>query len=368
MFWEMPVVPFLSVRNYKVAPKKETCNPATMSGRPYLAQIDALRGIAAMLVACFYHIRAVYLQSGGLTPLSTFQPFYWLQFNGYLFVDLFFVISGVVFTHKYLVDGKMKRGVSFADFFRARIARLYPLHLFTLLVVAGWATNAPLNTLEAFFAHLFFLNVFTQNPTQTFNGPAWSLSVEMFCYLVFALAALWGRVGLVALACIFGGLLLALDPNSSGWTSSGLLARGLFGFFVGHVVYRLAISKHVQMKNLVLCSPLLSLPVFLDGLLRILAFSAFVWPAVIILSLRLGVLDHQIFRWLGERSYSIYLVHWPIFLLMATLFAYFELSPGWWGQFLAIVLVLMVSNTTYRAIELPAKELLKRYFGLEGRQ
>ena len=52
---------------------------------------------------------------------------------------------------------------------------------------------------------------------------------------------------------------------------------------------------------------------------------------------------------------------------MASLLAYFEISPDWWGQVVAIFVVLLVSNTTYRAIEVPAKGLLRSYFGIERR-
>ena len=97
--------------------------------RQLIREIDALRGLAALGVSAVFHIGyAVGTYRTG--PLDGLPFFTWLHDEGWTLVDLFFVISGFIFAHVYLdAAGKLREGVTARDFFVARFARLYPLHL-----------------------------------------------------------------------------------------------------------------------------------------------------------------------------------------------------------------------------------------------
>ena len=114
-----------------------------------------------------------------------------------LFVDLFFVVSGFVIARQYF--GRVNDAASVGRFLWRRLARIYPLHLATLafyLALAGALhfgaartdnpARYPLSDLPAQF---LLLHAFI-GERLTFNFPSWSLSAEMFCYLLFPAVAL----------------------------------------------------------------------------------------------------------------------------------------------------------------------------------
>jgi peptidoglycan/LPS O-acetylase OafA/YrhL len=75
--------------------------------------LDGVRGLAALIVV-LWHMPS---------PMQTLGPR-----SGYLAVDLFFCLSGFVLTHAY--QGKIKAGMSYLEFFKIRIVRLYPIFIF----------------------------------------------------------------------------------------------------------------------------------------------------------------------------------------------------------------------------------------------
>src|SRR5262252_1542846 len=100
-----------------------------------LGALDGLRGLSALGIAVFFHFQHF---GGDLAayPLARHLPFTWLYTHGFVLVDLFFVLSGIIFTYRYLApvaEGK----VTGRQFFLLRFSRLYPLHLLTLLFCAG---------------------------------------------------------------------------------------------------------------------------------------------------------------------------------------------------------------------------------------
>ena len=321
--------------------------------------MDGLRGLAACVVALLFHARLLY---GDVpNPFEGVPVIGWFQVYGWAFVDLFFVLSGVVFAQTYLDGWQLRRGTTAGQFVLARIARLWPLHLavlaFTVLLLRTDPDTTPGNvTLAA-----LMLQAAIQNPTEVLNGPAWSLSVEIFAYAVFLAAAL-ARPALfkaVAVAAILYGA-IAVAANGV-W--GALLGRGLMGFFVGVLVLR---NHDILRRTPVwLLVPVALIPAFLppDGA-WLIATTLLAWPALIVLSLRQAWLAASAMVWLGGRSYAVYLLHVPVYTLLGNLGmqAGASSTAGWLAiTGAAWLLILLLANIAYLRLERPAQAAIRSW-------
>lgn len=207
--------------------------------------LDALRIIAAGAVVVLHYSDYVKDHSAG-----RFMVEHTLHFN--LFVDLFFVVSGFVIASQYLdkVDGFP----SIWRFLWRRLARIYPLHLATLMFYAVIAlalyadlakTDNPARyPLSDIPAQLLLLHAL-DGQRLTFNFPSWSLSAEMFCYLIFPLVALLAtrRKALVVALVILPALANSIYVAAAGtepwaeWINKGGVFRALPGFNLGVACY-----------------------------------------------------------------------------------------------------------------------------------
>lgn len=189
-------------------------------------EIKALTGLR-FIAACWVltaHFQPV-LQT--LWPSADmFQP---LARDGNMGVDLFFILSGFILIYNYRQSFRTINSERYLQFLGLRLARIYPVHLFTLgLFVAFVALDrlggAPSHheegvfTLAGFVKHMFLVQSWGLGDSATWNQPAWSLSAEWFAYLFFPFLA-WGllRFGSVRLltgAVIIGAPLGFLLLNS----------------------------------------------------------------------------------------------------------------------------------------------------------
>lgn len=359
--------------------------------------LDALRGIAALLVV-IYHFQ--HLAAFGQDPytwtvaLSTL-PFYALlkpiYLNGWMAVDLFFVISGFVFAWLYTKPIR-EHEIGAYRFFVLRLTRLYPLHALTLLVVAGlqFAYHArmgtffviPYNDAYHFLLNATFLQSWGLEKGPSFNGPSWSISVEILLYLLFfvacRLAIAWPKRALLAVI-VLG---LAFQGGSP------VIGRGIAGYFAGVLIYHVFSACAGRADARALAGWSLAATGILWGVSLALSYADAITaageavgrPEIAVFAAKLGqrsfmtlVFPLTVFalamaetsmtvRWraaafLGEISYSSYLVHFPLQLVFANFAAYGYVSaaairsPA--SLILFSVILVPLSWAAYRFFELP---------------
>jgi len=328
-----------------------------------------LRGVAALCVVGYHQ----QFMAGYKLPFEA------LFHRAYLMVDLFFVLSGFVLSYVY------SQKIDVRSFYRARFARIYPLHVFALLTltVVTFGLNAlrilkghapdDLGPFSDWFEQLVLLNAWLPAVFE-WNKPSWSISAEAFAYLLFPLVmvalARWPRA--VAGSMLAGVLLFYVLIGTSLDISVGLaILRCLAGFGLGMLLFRWrqtplpdASASAIQLAALAWIVAVLLLPVR-DPLI-IPAFVGLVFATWRDKGLLAKMLAARPVHRLGELSYSIYLMHYAVGGLVG--FAWFR-TIHMIGLpvvierclFLACVLatVIQVSAWTYRYVERPFQDLLR---------
>lgn len=353
-----------------------------MNGPQVIPALTSLRGIAAWWVV-IYHFRE-YLPTGCPEWLRG------LTAQGYLAVDLFFILSGFVLALNY-AEGFNDSLAGAASFYRRRFARIYPLHfvmlmLFLLNPLAVTLFSASGNTSQYpwdyFILSLFLVQNWGFSTGLAWNVPAWSISTEMFAYLLFPFAAfLMGRVvvargaTLLFLATLLGALAIAAQSagGSLGDDIPGFgLSRCVLEFLLGMLVWRVR-------DRLGFVTPRLSHTALLVAACLALAYmllpigDALVMPAAFTL-LVFGLSDPLArpglwlkVSWLetaGLVSYSTYLSHffirsWVKFVLVQ------PDIPEWIPLVAYLLLVALASIVLYRNVEVLGRHWLS---GLGGRR
>ncbi|WP_375280197.1 acyltransferase family protein [Pseudooctadecabacter sp.] len=290
--------------------------------------IDAMRGIAALFVT-IYHATRFFVEDAAnfVIPVTVYEMPYgsWL-WPAYLYgedaVRLFWVISGFVFAHVYWT-----RPTNAREFAVARFARLYPLHFVTLILVAGmqmismntqgyWQITDN-NDLKHFVLQLFLLDtVLNLSDGVSFNAPIWSVSAEIFIYVVFFFTLpltrrnpLGGSILLAALSYV-----LLVQTPASFIIGSTVFACGVF-FFAGGACYATfrALGGDARLWGvsfaLAVCAALAAQYGYADVMLLSLCCAIVVALAAAERYMRRR---SQTLQFLGDISYSVYLVHMPI--------------------------------------------------------
>ena len=296
--------------------------------------LDSFRGICALLVALFH--------------LSAASHFFYLPFvrNAAIFVDFFFVLSGFVLAHAY--SHKIQTAEDLKIFLIRRVGRLWPLHifmlvLFILLETAKWglitathiqAGEAPFTgsaSIPAIFTNILLIHSLGFHGVETWNGPSWSISTELWVNVIFGLVLLTHSkhsiLITIAIMIVSVGALLIFNKGSLGATYDYGIYRCLYGFFSGVIVHRLyerfrttimplphAVEFTVLTAALVYTSLVHLLP---TAMLTPIVFGV----VIFIFSREEGAVSKIIkstaFQYLALRSYSIYLVHSFLLAIMS---------------------------------------------------
>lgn len=356
-----------------------------VSGKP-VPKIDALTGVRAFaaLWVVLYHIK--------MNGTFHFVHMGWIMAfikKGYLGVDLFFLLSGIVICYVYEKTFQTLTIKKYFSFIAARFTRIYPVHFLMLLMILllFWLQKAVLHSapnhptqynLYSFFLNV--LNVHTWNllPYLSWNMPSWSVSAEWFAYLWApfigaALCRIKNRYVNLGLFSILAAVLY-LFFNNMGFTHIDRtydygLVRIMAEFPMGCILY--TISKQHRMDAWIY--PLLVIAAFAfvfslpylkaADINYILGFSACLFLLFQARGWVNAIFANRVAVHIGEISYSLYMAHGLALVCMEQLFKRLGLANQRF-DLLIIVSVLLSSlalaQMVYFTVEVPARLFLRK--------
>jgi peptidoglycan/LPS O-acetylase OafA/YrhL len=376
---------------------------STAHSRPRFRALDGLRGIAAVLVV-FLHMQ----WPNHLSDTNFVR-------HGYLAVDLFFILSGLVIASNYADRIRDFRDVQ--AFIYLRFFRLYPLHIavvaaFFFLAVAklfvelafGITPETPPFTggdsFGALAANILLIHGLHTLNLLGWNGPSWSISCEFAAYLLFGVFAVAGLarsrlffvVAPVIAAAIY--IVMALERRTLDVTYDWGILRCIAGFMLGMLVSNFA-RKDIWGQSAFFagtCEIVVAIAILLtmglaSGWAVVFVIPLFVMEIASVQSDRGPVarlMTARPIQFLGRISYSIYMVHFLLIVLLLIVLkrvvpTSIDLSTGnkiiamspWVGDLLAIGMlagVLASAATTYAFIEEPARLFGRRLVAAWGKQ
>jgi peptidoglycan/LPS O-acetylase OafA/YrhL len=300
-----------------------------------------------------------------------------------LAVDLFFILSGFILAHVYGAAFAQKKGSS-RKFFVARMARIYPAHLammivfllnIIILILIGFPYNAERYRPESFLWHVTLLDAWGIDRGATWNFPAWSISAEVSAYLLFPLIVrplmqLPPQIATYSLLLLLGAFALLNGPlRLTERTVDFSIIRVLPEFLMGVLAYRARdhLVACVGNANVAFSSATAILVVFVwlkvPAAAIVVDFVALVVFGATVTGLLAVFLAWRPLIYLGETSYSLYLVHAFILSILYNAFKIPRIAtfvPVSIRDWLVIVAVLLAASLLYHVVEKPGRRIINR--------
>jgi peptidoglycan/LPS O-acetylase OafA/YrhL len=321
--------------------------------------------------------------------------------GGFLGVESFFVLSGFLITSLLLVEWQQHERISLTSFWMRRARRLLPALLLVIGIVVGFTVLVLPNevsglTSDALASLGYVMNWHLILGSNSYFDPfarppllqhVWSLAIEEQFYLLWPLLFIAGmrvlrRIGLLiaVLVVALGSTLLmawlytpGVDPSRVYYGTDTRATALLLGAALALVWLPGAVPASQSRKvgwilDIIGVAALAGLlasfllihdyqPWLYQGgfavvsLTTVGAIAAVAHPQARVLP---GLLGVQPLRWLGERSYGIYLWHWPVFMVTRP---YSDIPFDGWQLFvIRLAIVLVLTELSYRFVEMPIRQ------------
>lgn len=352
--------------------------------KPRVAVLDGLRGLAVLLVLV-YHLHE-YVPTlwpgasafGPNNPLQRPMGFFWIG------VDLFYVLSG------FFIGSAVLRPTEWQPlpFIRSRLTRILPAYYVSMVVALLLLERGLLGNLQGWVniaMHTLMMHNLQTWSMFSINGPYWTLGVEFAFYgLMLALAPVlrlprgWLLLPLMLAVCyVWRAALMVGIPHPERFFWGAQLPGALDEFVLGIAV---AYAHQRGLLQQLTHRPWAGVALGSAGLLLVLvclahyvrmktdywqSFGTVMWSRTVLatgfallITAFLVLANHPVLQglvrfsglgWLGMLSFSVYLYHVPVILLLHRNLP--ALQPGWLWNFTAVVATCGVAYASYRLVE-----------------
>ena len=392
----------------KETTKRITSSAAYADTKPHYEILDGLRGAAALMVV-WYHVFEGFAFAKG-SGIETFN-------HGHLGVDFFFMLSGFVISYAYDDRWQCNEGkrLTLGNFFKRRLIRLHPMIIIGALIgvdtfimqghVKWDGSETPLSwTMVALFMGMLLIPAYPgagydvrgNGEMYSLNGPSWSLFFEYLGNIMYALFI--RRLSTKALACLTAltGLAWAwfgitnvsgYDMLGVGWTLDGVnflggLLRMTFPFTLGMLLarnFRPLKVPGIFWISIAILFGLFSVPYIssedyawaegwsLNSLYELMCI-VLVFPLIVWLGASgsmSGNISSRVCKFLGDLSYPLYIVHYPVMYLFYSWLIenkLYSLGETWQVVLLVFSVNITLAFTCLKLWDEPVRRWLTKRF------
>lgn len=348
-----------------------------------------------------------------LTPFRFFAALLVFMFHigfrkyelGYIGVSFFFVLSGFILTYNYHQKFDKLTSKNISSFYVARFAKIYPLHVLTFLmafpVVLKSQVDGVPNTILKGFINVFLLQSYFPDPKIffSFNTVSWSLSNEMFFYILFPFIIyglgkflkVTNNTRLIFLLVFTWSIVLFVfstvkNVTIDDWVLYIFPISRVFDFFVGVLLALIFINKSknrvkinclqfsiLEISTLVL---LLISILYSPNINQSLRFSIYFLPFISFLiyvySFQKGIvskiLSNKFLLFLGEISFSFYMIHLLTIIYVSKITRHFLIENTFITNSSSFVISIMLSLLLYSKFEEPLRKKIRNAYNRKYNQ
>lgn len=315
--------------------------------------------------------------------------------EGFIGVSFFFLLSGFILAYNYK-ESLLTKTQSRHSFFVARFARIYPLHILCFLFALPFGIDSISNTgdlIKNIILNITLTQSFSFNPETifSFNSPSWSISNEMFFYILFPFLLYpityltkhrFRYISLLIFISIIPLLIFYISKSECDFFDQLFYINPfmrIFDFILGILVFNL--YENIKNKRYISSVNFTYLEIFSLAILLLFLlfsphipqgyrFSCYYWLPISLLiltfSFQKGVisslLSHKKLIFLGEISFGFYMIH-----LLVIRYLYLIFDPYLKNNYIAGIMIIIALSLTllfsvlsFKFYETPANKYLKK--------
>ncbi len=351
-----------------------------------IQQLTFTRFLAAIAIVIFHYGQTK-------TPFNhSFLSFIFSQ--AYVGVSYFFILSGFVMTVAYNKNLK----IDYWDYYKNRFARIYPVYLLALLASLALLLfiSIPIHSSELILS-ILLLQSFIPGYALVLNITGWTLSVELLFYLLFPFLFNYYKKERIKSIYIFGLMVWIVSqcvtlffstifPLETNPTASEVILYSPFihlnEFIVGNLAgiyfmtYCYTRRKNYDLLIIIILILLMAClyasdafgfkyGIYHNGLLAVLFI-----PLILLLSLNTGYFErlfsHKLLVLLGESSYAIYILQFPVFSLTFYIMNILHIQNGDFIFYFSLLALILISILCFIFIETPIRNFIKGFHKKEA--